>query len=60
MISFSGLVTIQFNRGILIPSNYASFNDSVLLLEVLSASGEHKTLDFTWNITSFTSLQIQI
>ncbi len=44
-----GQVKIMFNREIIVPTDFSSFNDKVMLLKIESSRG---LANFTWNITS--------
>lgn len=60
-ISNRGWMVIEFNREVLIPTNYTYFNNSILNMTVLPGDYSDKTLlNFNWTIKDFTTRQIMV
>lgn len=60
LITSSGAMTVKFNKAVLVPQNYTSFNSTNLKLIVKpSPVSDITKLNFDWNLTYFTETEMQ-
>lgn len=55
-MSSTGLITIEFSEPLVVPSNYLSFNDSIITISVIPGEDSDKNnLKFSWKVISMNS-----
>eukprot|EP00347_Sterkiella_histriomuscorum_P019592 403341040 len=60
-ISIQGSMTVLFSSEAMVPANYSSFNNSIMLITIRNSEGIiDKTINFTWEIKDFTSKGMRI
>ena len=63
-VTQTGIVTLSFNRAVMLPKNYTLFDNKTIYIEVKSQSFEGISLVkrniIKWNVTGFTKLSMTI
>ncbi len=60
-ITQAGLMTVTFNEAITVPSNYTTFNDTIMNVTIKpGADSDINNLVFNWTLEDFTSSQMTL